>query len=59
MSRLININPDIHLDPEPEGQEKGYCILQESANASTIKAVAKANLDITEIIVVHNGPLVN
>ena len=37
MNRLIAINPDTYQDPEPEGQEYGYCIYEELPNVSVIE----------------------
>ena len=40
MSRLIIINHDTCQGLEPEGQEYGYCILEELPNVSMIKKVS-------------------
>ena len=50
MSRLIVINLDTCMDPEPEGQEYGYCVFEELHNISTISKVSlKADLTLNEI----------
>ena len=46
MNRLIVINPDTCQDPQPEGQEYGYCIFEELPNVSTIKKVS-SKVDVT------------
>ena len=42
MCRLIATDPDTCQDPEPEGQEYGYCIFEELPKVSTIKSVLKS-----------------
>ena len=50
MSRLIVINPDMCQDPEPEGQEYGYYILEELPNVSTLRKVSsKVDITLNEI----------
>ena len=52
MSRLIAIHPDTCQDPEPEGQEYGYCVFEEISSVSMIKKVSlKANITLNEIMV--------
>ena len=57
MSRLIVINPDTCQDPEPEGQEYGYCIFEELTNVSMIKKVSsRVKVMPNEIIVSSADP---
>ena len=56
VSRLININPNIHLDPDPEGLEYGYCIFEYLSNASTTKVLSKGGPDINERNAVPTKP---
>ena len=37
MSRPIAIDPDTCQDPEPDGQENGYCIYEELPHASMMR----------------------
>ena len=57
MSKLITIDPDTCQDPEPEGQEYGYCMFEELPNVSMMKKVLpKANVTLNEIRVSSAGP---
>ena len=47
MGRVIVINPHTCQDPEPEGQEYGYCIFEELPNVSTIRKVF-SKVDLNE-----------
>ena len=52
MSRLIVIEPDTCQDPEPEGQDYGYCVFEELPNVSMIRKVSpKADITLNEITV--------
>ena len=52
MRRLIVIDPNTCQDPDPEGQDYGYCIFEELPNASMIKKVSsKASVNLNEIMV--------
>ena len=52
MNSLIAIDPDSCQDPEPEGQEYGYCVLEELPNVPMIKKVLpKTDVTLNEIIV--------
>ena len=52
MSRLITTNPDRCQDPEPEGQEYGYCVFQKLLKVSMIKKVLPTtNVTLNEILV--------
>ena len=39
MSRLFKLDPDVCQEPEPEGQEYGYCILEQLPSVSTVQRV--------------------
>ena len=58
MSRRITIDPDICQDPEPEGEEYGYCVFEEVPIISTIRKVPpKTYITLNEITASSGGLL--
>ena len=51
MSRLVELDPDVCQDPEPEGQAYGYCVFKQLLNVPTVqKMPLKDGTIINEII---------
>ena len=50
MSRLIELDPNVSQDPEPEGHEYGYYVFEQLSNVPTVQKVPQeSNLEVHEI----------
>ena len=50
MSQLVELDPNVYQDPEPEGQTHGHCIMEQLSIVSIVQnMLLKAKIDVNNI----------